>query len=87
MSKQVTRLTGSEVSQAKNKARYGGKNWLFWVNKRGEKIAAVATASTVKEMMLDCGTKGHMVMYDRDGGMILNWWIANNIRRQLIAGY
>lgn len=69
------------------KVRYGSYTYIVWQRRDGQAFYALVTAENVKQMMLDAGTQGYKVLYGSQFPMILHWWLANKIRRQLISGW
>ncbi|ABX03982.1 hypothetical protein Haur_1337 [Herpetosiphon aurantiacus DSM 785] len=75
---------GEARDKAAHIARYSQYRYLVWERGDDQYYYALATPQTVKQMMLDAGTQGLMRIYDRTGFLRLTWWVANNIRRQLL---
>lgn len=78
-------ITGDDAGEiARRKSRYGHKDWLFWVDRHGQKHASIRTVETIKAAMLDCGTQNNFILYHRsDGiGLVCTWsmgamWLRN----------
>lgn len=59
-------MTGQEAyALAQRKARYGHKSWIVWKGRDGAFNAALETAATVKQAMLDVGTQGRWTAVSR----------------------
>lgn len=73
--------------EAKRKAKYGGYKHIGWKNKAGEWVGARLTAETLKQAMLDLGTQGQFMMFDRTGPMWAGWSLAAMWLRHIKKGY
>lgn len=74
---------------ARNKARYGHRDWIVWKDKDGSGRAERLTAATMKECLLACGTKrgSWTLVCKNDGtGMMGFWWLGLNLIRQCKRG-
>ncbi len=82
-------LEGSEAPAiAARRARYSDYDWIVWCDRDGTWRAARASAEVVKTAMLATGTQGQIYQYQSRTGWshMMNWWIANNVRRRLERG-
>lgn len=86
----MTFATPQEAARtARTKARYGHHDWVRWADKQDQHHTERLSAASIKAAMLAVGTQGMIFLYAANTGTshILNWWIANNIRRQYLAGH
>lgn len=72
--------------KAKHMARYGHKDWIAWVDKRGVPQAEPCTAENLKRCLLESGTQGHWTLYSGISSMRGSWWIGTNTLRQMKRG-
>ena len=77
-----------DYHQAKRRARYSRNDWIAWTNRNGTISTAPASADSIKAAMLASGTQERFTMFERRTGasLLINWWMANNIRRQFLRG-
>ncbi|MFC5849354.1 hypothetical protein [Deinococcus petrolearius] len=71
---------------AERKARYGGRDWVVWTARAGERCCAPLSAGALKAAMLDHGTQREgMLLIHRNGGeaQFMDWADAVQIRRNL----
>ena len=87
-SKVQNRFEGKGAWQwAQHKARYAHKDHVVF-DKGGVPVAAVVTASTMKEALLASGTQGRFILLHSDGtGMSIGWAIGINVMRQCAKGW
>ncbi len=69
-------LIGTEARKtAKQKARYGRRDWIAWTDKNGVDYADLFSAASVKLALLSVGTQGFFVRYSaNDGISVLSYW-------------
>lgn len=74
---------------AKQKAKYGHKDWISYRSRQGESCYEPASAASIKRAMLATGTQKSFTLISANDCVLLkmSWWIANNVRTQFIAGY
>ena len=74
---------------ARRRARFSRYDWVAWFDRSGMKRAARISPEAIKSAMLAAGTQGSIVQYQARTGTpcMLTWWMANNVRRQLINGW
>lgn len=75
--------------EARQKARFGHRDWVAYKAADGQYVFTPANAATMKAAMLATGTqKSFTLICANDGiAMKMSWWIANNVRKQFLAGY
>ncbi len=80
--------TASTYQEAVRKARYGGRDWIAYHNKRGEGVFVPCTGRSVKAAMLEIGTQGHFTLIGAGNGcgMFVSWRIACNMLKQVKYG-
>lgn len=72
-------LTGPGcVEAAYRRAKFGHRNWLVWETREGMPCAAVESVSSLKRAMLDNGTQGRFVIFERSTGvgLTIGWRLA-----------
>ena len=81
--------TPDAYDKAKGLAKYSTYTCIAWQRRSdGQRRWARTSAITIKQAMLDVGTQGEIYFFTRRPGLHrLNWWIANNIRRQCVSGW
>jgi len=62
--------------EARNKSRYGGYKHIAWETRGGEPMAERLSPQSLKRAMLDTGTQGKFICYDRGTSMIVWWSLA-----------
>jgi hypothetical protein len=68
---------------AERKARYGHRNWIYWVDRQGTLHTAVQNAASLKQALLDTGTQHLFTQIGANDAvkMIINWPIGLNMLR------
>lgn len=62
--------------EAERKAKYGGYLHIAWETKDGVWIGERLTPASLKQAMLDSGTQGQFVCFDRAGSSLVWWSLA-----------
>lgn len=77
------------LAEAKRKARYGHRDWVYWIDKSGIDHFALKSKDSVKQAMLATGTQGMWYIIDANSGVlfIARWWMGINIINQDKYGY
>lgn len=75
-------------AMAERKARYGHRDWLVWRDRLGQLHAAVKTAASLKQALLDTGTQYRFTCIGATDGWrhIVSWPIGLNMLRQTKYG-
>ena len=63
------------LQRSRHMARYGHRDWIWWVDKHGQSHAARKTPQTVKAMLLETGTRGDWALVSaKDGCPMKGFW-------------
>ena len=73
---------------ARQRAKYSRYDWAAWTGRDGVGYAAPVSVASIRAAMLATGTQRTFIVYERrtGSGQVVFWWMANNIRRQLLRG-
>lgn len=88
------RITGTtpsdreDLRSAVRKAKYGHRDWLAWVDRKGTQHCAVQTADSLKRALLDTGTQYCFTQIGANDGqrMLISWPIGLNMLRKTRHG-
>ena len=82
-------IENARLQDVQTKARYGHKDWIFWVEKDGTKRAEWRSAASVKRALLASGTKGFWCLVHADSGCPMKgfWAMGINLIRQSKWGW
>ena len=60
------------------RARFGRRSWLSWYDKQGTVQYARKSQASIKQCLLDSGTKGSWVLIQAGSGNLLKgyWWLG-----------
>ncbi len=86
----TTRIDGETAfNEARTKARYGHCDWLYWRDRTGVSHAARRSPESIKEMLLEVGTKGNWTIVCANSAVLMKgcWWIGINILAQSRRGW
>lgn len=75
MKKQSALHGKGSFQQAQHMARFGHRDWIWWVDKHGQSHATRKSHETVKAMLLDTGTHGTWSLISaNDGCPMKGFW-------------
>ena len=66
----------TRYDEARRKARYGRKSWLWWRDRDGIEHAAAETAESLKAALLASGTKGRFVRFSGARSERVGWRVG-----------
>lgn len=88
--KTIERIDGKEsLQRAEHMARFGHRDWIWWVDKHGKSHAARKTPENVKAMLLATGLRGTWALVTANDGCLMKgfWAMGINLIAHMKRGW